>query len=160
MVEWTKICCAVDFSDASCFAMAEATDLARRFGAELTLIHVHELPPGAEVPLDESEIEMISVDLERSLAAWRAEAGRRLGGPAQSKVRVGDPAKELVRFARDTGVDLIVVGSHGDKGLRTLVLGSVAERVIRDAPCPVLVIRQKEITDATFARESARSAAV
>lgn len=158
MAEWTKICCAIDFSDASRLAMAEAADLARRFGAELTLVHVHELPPGADAPVDESEIEVISVDLERSLAAWRAEAARSLGEPVRSRVRVGDPAKEIVRFARDTGVDLIVMGAHGDRGVRALVLGSVAERVTRDAPCPLLVVRPKEKTEGTAEREASRSA--
>ncbi len=160
MAEWNKICCAIDFSEASRLAMAEAADLARRFGGELTLLHVHELPPDAQVPLDESENEVISVDLERSLAAWRAEAARILGEPVRSRVRVGDPAAEIVRFARGTDVDLIVVGAYGDKGVRTLILGSVAERVIRAAPCPVIAIRQKEAREAALASEAAAHAAL
>ncbi len=150
MAEWNKMCCAVDFSDGARFAMAEAAELAQKFDAELVLVHVHEPPLGAEVPLDESALEMISVDLERALAAWRLEAGRRLGEPVRSQVRFGDPAAEIVRFARDAEVDLVVLGSHGSAGFRAGVLGSVAERVVRDAPCPVLVIRPTEIRQAAF----------
>jgi universal stress protein A len=61
--------------------------------------------------------------------------------PRQAKVAVGKPAEEILRLAREEKVDLIVMGTHGHTGLRHLLLGSVAEAVARDAPCPVFPVR-------------------
>lgn len=162
MAEWTRICCAIDFSDACRFAMAEAADLARRFHAQLTLVHVYEPPPPVALDVlapDEQLFGAASVDLERSMAAWRSEAEQRVGARVRSTVRVGEAATEILHFAREDGMDLVVLGSHGGAGLKHLVLGSVAERVVREAPCPVLVIRQREIGEtARGARESAQYA--
>lgn len=72
------------------------------------------------------------------------------------EVVAGDPASEILRRARTHGIDLVVVGTHGRTGLKHLVLGSVAERVVRQAPCPVLVVRSKE----PGAIEAERSGAV
>lgn len=159
MAEWSKMCCAIDFSEACRFAMLEAADLANRFHAQLTLVHVYEPSPPGEVDVlapKEELFEMVSVDLERSLAAWRSEAARRVGASVRSRVRVGDPAEEIVHFAREEGMDLVVLGSHGCKDVgRHVVLGSVAERVVREAPCPVLVIRQKELGEITFVGSTA-----
>jgi universal stress protein A len=69
---------------------------------------------------------------------------------------VGDPAAEIVRWAKGHGPDLLVLGTHGRRGLRRFVLGSVAERVLREAPCPVLVARARKRDDA---REVAAEAA-
>lgn len=162
MAEWTKICCAIDFSDACRFAMAEAADVARRYRAQLTLVHVYEPPPPqpleALAPGDQL-FGVAWVDLARAMAAWRAEAEHRLGARVRSTVRVGGAAAEILSFAREDGMDLIVLGSHGDKGQRHRVLGSVAELVVRGAPCPVLVIREKELGDATrMASEAAEHA--
>jgi nucleotide-binding universal stress UspA family protein len=147
MAEAMKICCAVDFSEASRFAMVEAADLARRFEAELELVHVHELPVAAAADMlvpPRALFELVAVDLERDIAAWRADAERRLGRPVRSKVLAGSPAVEILQHAREECVDLVVVGTHGRTGLKHLVLGSVAERVIRQAPCTVVVVRTKE----------------
>ncbi len=141
-------CCAVDFSDASRFAMAEAADLARRFQAQLTLVHVYEPPSplGADLfaPTEDLFVKL-SIDLERTMAAWRSEAGRRAGAAVRSSVLVGDPVTGILGFARGQQIDLLVVGTHGRTALEHLVQRSVAERVVRQAPCPVLVVRQKEL---------------
>ncbi|ABC81221.1 universal stress protein [Anaeromyxobacter dehalogenans] len=147
MAERMRICCAIDFSEASRFAMVEATDLARRFEAELELVHVHELPVAAATEMlvpPRALFELVAVDLERDIAAWRGDAERRLGRPVRTKVLAGSPAAEILQHARDEGVDLLVVGTHGRTGLKHLVLGSVAERVVRQAPCSVVVVRTKE----------------
>lgn len=143
MPEWKKISCAVDFADPSRVALEEAADLARRFEGELTLVHVLAPPPPAasEVLVSSREIaKMVAEDDAAKLAAWRAEAERRSGRPARSCVLSGDPAAEIVRHALEERCDLVVVGTHGRTGLKRLVLGSVAERVARQAPCPVLVV--------------------
>lgn len=142
-----KICCAVDFSEASRFAMVEAADLARRYDAELELLHVHEVPVSAAADLlvpPRALFELVAVDLERDIAAWRADAERRVGRPVHGKVLAGTPATEILGHAREACVDLLVVGTHGRTGLKHLVLGSVAERVVRQAPCTVVVARTKE----------------
>ncbi len=88
-----------------------------------------------------SEGKAATVELERKLAQWKAKAEDISGGTVSSQLIEGTAGKEIVRFAREGGLDLIVVGTHGRTGVRHLVLGSVAERVVREAHCPVLVAR-------------------
>ncbi len=142
MAAWGKICCAIDFSEPSRFAMQEAADLARRFQAELTLLHVFEppMPSSTEVPLEVLE-KGGTIEMERKIEGWRAEAERLAGRAVHSVVLTGKPAVEVARFARDQFVELLVMASHGRTGIKRLVLGSVCEHVVRDVGCAVLVIR-------------------
>jgi nucleotide-binding universal stress UspA family protein len=78
------------------------------------------------------------------MVPWEEEAARIAGRQVRSTVTPGSPADEIVRFARERATDVVVLGSHGRAGLARLLLGSVAERVVREAPCPVLVIRRRE----------------
>lgn len=147
MSEWSRICCALDFSDTSRLAMARAAEMARHCGAQLTLLHVHQPPSQPTVELlapARALEELATVDLARDLAVWRTEAERIATTAVRMALVEGDPAAEILRYARDHGVDLLVLGTHGRTGLRRLVLGSVAERVVRQAPCPVMVVRPKE----------------
>jgi nucleotide-binding universal stress UspA family protein len=144
---WSKICCAIDFSESSRLALEQAADLAARSGAELTLVHVHVPIPHAALDVLTGAPEGASAaaqELEKLLSQWRADAERLSGRAARVALRSGDPADQLVKFARESGSDLVVVGTHGRRGLRRLVLGSVAERVLRTAPCPVLAVRPTE----------------
>ncbi len=75
------------------------------------------------------------------VAEWRAEATRASGRPVHSTVLGGNPASEIVGYVRERGFDLLVLATHGRTGLARFVLGSVAERVVREATCPVLVVR-------------------
>ncbi|WP_242343778.1 universal stress protein [Anaeromyxobacter terrae] len=146
MSEWKKIGCAVDFSDPARLALAEAVEQARRTGAEVVLVHVHVPPPAnpSDVIISPAEIARMSADeMERTLAGWRADAEKLLGRAVSTATLVGDPAGEIVRWAREHGPDLLVLGTHGRKGIRRFILGSVAERVLREAPCPVLVARAR-----------------
>jgi universal stress protein A len=145
MASWTKICCPVDFSETSRVALEEAAELSRRYHAELSLLHVFE-PPGATAELMVSPPDLIdqtTKDLERKLELWKAEAERHGASPVRALVVTGAPATEIVRFALTAGSDLVVMGTHGRRGLRHLVLGSVAERVVREASCGVLVVRPR-----------------
>ncbi len=126
MLEWKLIGCAVDGSVPSRIAMEQAADLAKRFGADLTLIHVHD-----------------SDEVDEVLARWRTDAQDRAGRNVQLLDLSGDPASEIVRCARERHCDLLLIGTHGRTGMRRLVLGSVAETVIRRAHCPVLVARDE-----------------
>ncbi len=141
---WKRICCAVDFSEPSWVAMEQAADLAGGLRAGLTLVHV--LVPAATAPTDvlvavPTIEEAETRRAEETLEVWRADAESRGAVPVRARVLLGDPAAELARFVEEEGCDLLVVGTHGRTGLSRLVLGSVAERVLRRAPVPVLVVR-------------------
>jgi nucleotide-binding universal stress UspA family protein len=141
---WNRICCAVDFSEPSWIAMEHAAELASRLGADLTLVHVRPPPPPAATDVLVSSRGTSDVDArqaEETLEVWRSDAEARASRPVRAKVLLGDPALEIARFASDSGADLVVLGTHGRSGLSRLLLGSVAERVLRHAPVPVLVIR-------------------
>lgn len=143
MASWKKLCCAVDFSELSRAAMREAAELARRFDGALELLHVHLPPPAAGpdfIPPPDF-VEIASAELEGTMAAWQEEAERVVGRAVHATVLPGSPAEEIVRFTRERGHDLLVVGTHGRRGVQRLLLGSVAERVVREAPCSVLVVR-------------------
>lgn len=144
MTDWKRICCAIDFGEPSRVAMEQAADLARRFEAELVLVHVVVPPPPAasDVLVSSRGVATVAAEEhERTLEEWRAEAERRAGRPARSRVLSGAPAAEILRHAREEGCDLLVIGTHGRTGISRLVLGSVAARVARESPCPVLVVR-------------------
>ncbi len=146
MAAWNKICCAVDFSEPSRFAMLEAADLAKRFGANLALVHVYEAPPTiSSVP---EVLEQAKREMDRKMESWRAEAERLAGRPVQAEVVAGEAAAEIVRFAKERFMELVVLATHGRTGVKHLVLGSVAEKVVRQADCEVLVVRRPAVPDA------------
>ena len=133
-----------DFSPASDRALDVAMDIARMTGAALELLHVDPatiwvLPPPGDVvagPVDLSESLATSVmQLEATIARVRG-AGLVCTGVSQA----GKPDAEIVDHARSRGAGLIVVGSHGRTGVSHLLAGSVAEKVVRHAPCPILVV--------------------
>jgi nucleotide-binding universal stress UspA family protein len=144
MLEWRRICCPIDFSDASHHALRGAAELARRFGSELTLLFVYELPSTAPESLTLSPQDVLQAVLreyDRRLGEWKARAEHLCGCPVMTHLEVGTPAKEILRFVRDGRFDLVVMGTHGRTGLRHVVFGSVAEKVVRHAACPVLTLR-------------------
>lgn len=139
-----SILCPMDFSELSRRALQHAVMLARWYGAELTLAHVYPfmavmggdalyLPSG--LPLDASTRERLTSELES--AAGRARAA---GVKVVSTLLEGDPAEEILRHARTAPADLIVMGTHGRRGLDRWVLGSVAGRVVHKARCAVLTV--------------------
>ncbi len=141
MLAWLEIVCALDFSESSRSTLEHAAEIARRFGAGLTLVHVWRgaRPAGERIPTAppaEQESE-----LGRKLEDWRREAERLAGRPVRAALAAGSPAAEVARFAADAKADLVVVGTRGRKRLERAVLGSVAEGIVRNAPCAVLVAR-------------------
>jgi nucleotide-binding universal stress UspA family protein len=144
-VSWKKICCPVDFSRESRIAMEEAAFLAWRLDGRVTLVHVSELPvpPAATEMLAPPETFVLgAVDLDRKLNLWRDDAEGIAGTPVDVALLSGAPAVEITRFARDGGHDVIVMGTRGEKEREHLDLGSVAQAVVRDAPCTVVVVRR------------------
>lgn len=143
--DWKRICCPIDFSDASRAAMEVAADLARRNGATLHLLHAYPIPgytfPDGSVVASPKMMQELDEGAKRHLEEWRDEAVR-LGAPTVDVVKaIGEPAAEIVSYAAAQGVDLLVLGTHGRSGLEHALMGSIAERVVRKARCPVLTVR-------------------
>jgi universal stress protein A len=142
-MRYAKILCPVDFSEPSREALVAAADLARTFDASLTLVHVYQLPLAAvpEMSVDPELYGMMGKRADEELARLTQEA-LGLGVRRVESTRLEGVAWDvIVKLARDGRVDLVVMGTHGRTGLRHALLGSVAERVVRHASCPVLVVR-------------------
>lgn len=142
----SRILVPIDFSECSRKALQYALPLARQHAASVILLHV--VPPahgGSEYigfNFAEMEAKLIAAG-EKDLAqlALDASCGQ---VPTGAFVRVGQPADEIVGLARSLPADLIVISTHGQTGLRHVLLGSVAEHVVQRAPCPVFVVRERE----------------
>ena len=141
----------IDFSADANQALAYAIDLASKLGARLTLLHVMQSPPrgGADmdvtVPHAYSQfIQHLEAEVAHSMQACleRVTAG---GLEGEIAVVHGVPFQEILDTAKKQQVDLIIMGTHGRTGLQHVLMGSVAEKVVRLAPCPVLVVRQPTI---------------
>lgn len=135
-----RILVPVDFSTCSNKALQYALPFARQFKADVVLLHV--VVPHPAVP------ELGPVDME-AMSDGRAELDTltekvRARNRCTALLRVGDPAREIVEAARESGADLIILSTHGRTGLAHVLLGSTAERVVRHARCPVLVVRERE----------------
>jgi nucleotide-binding universal stress UspA family protein len=130
-VAWNKIVCPVDFSDESRAALRVAADLAKRFGATLTLMHAH----GRHTHIaDEQHRETGSLD------KWKVDAEALGAAPVSIASIPGDPRAAIVEYAQTNGFDLIVMGTHGRTGRARLLIGSVAENVVRSSRVPVLTV--------------------
>lgn len=139
---------AVDFSDASVAAAKEALKLAAAFDAKVVALHVIHDP--AEAPgfysskkagkkvyrnMEEAAGKMMAAFVDKHLAKWKK---------LEARVLPGIPGDEIVRLAAEEKADLVVIGTRGHSGLKRLLLGSVADRVIRACPCPVLAVHGDE----------------
>jgi len=145
---FTRILVATDFSAQSERAWTTARRLARALGADLTLVHVFgEGVLYSEGVLSSAHVRAVFASArewaEKTLGEW-ADAGRHDGVSVETSLRTGVPHAEIVAAAREMRADLIVVGTHGRGGLDRVLLGSVAERVLRLAPCPVLAVREPD----------------
>jgi nucleotide-binding universal stress UspA family protein len=144
MPAWKRICCAIDFSPVSRAAMESASELARRFDAELVLLHVDDRPPAPNardtlVPV--ASIEQGSFFLERQLDEWTGVAERLTGRAVRRELLQGSPSERIVQYAATQRADAVVVGTHGRTGADRFVFGSVAQAVVRDASCSVIVVK-------------------
>jgi nucleotide-binding universal stress UspA family protein len=142
-----QILCPVDFSDFSDYAMRYAALLAQKFEAHLTLLHVV-APILVPLPGDALVPPMRQADLADIADACRERLTRTAGDLAEKGIAVacqvtsGVPYLEILRMAEELHADMIVMGTHGRSGLVHLMIGSVAERVVRKAPCAVLTVKR------------------
>lgn len=144
-MESPKVLCAIDFSEGAREALRAAVELAQQSHATLVLAHVIEPPlwvhePTVHLPGDRRAGELAAAEAE--LTAWRDEA-RKLGArEVVTTMPSGVAWDRLVTLAReDPAIRVIVTGTHGRTGVSRAVIGSTAERVVRHAPCSVLVVR-------------------
>ena len=131
---------ATDFSTASDAALPHAETLAKSSGARLLIVHVEEPPlayGGGELYYGLPE-----PSSERILAMLEDVRPKDPAVPFAHRLTMGDPAGEIVKIAEDERAELIVLGTHGRTGMTRLLMGSVAEAIVRRAPCPVLVYRE------------------
>jgi nucleotide-binding universal stress UspA family protein len=151
--EFTRILVPVDFSGESGRAIEYAVALAKKVGGTIELLHVVEDPIASGAWGAEAYV----MNVPELLAELVEEATRRLGSikagcdqsvPMGTRVVTGPPARSIAAIAEAERPDVIVMGTHGRTGLSHLVLGSVAERVVRTAPCPVLTVRAERVSDA------------
>ncbi len=129
-----------DFSTASDAALAHAEALAKSMGARLLIVHVEEPPlayGGGELYYGLPE-----PDSERILKMLEDVRPLDPAVPFTHRLTMGDPAGEIVRIAADEQAEMIVLGTHGRTGVVRLLMGSVAEAIVRRAPCPVLIYRE------------------
>jgi len=145
-VELHKILVPVDFSEHSKRAFKEAVGLAKRCGAELHLLHCYQpYPVGVGAPpydvvVPESFEKAVREGAQALLVEWSRKATAE-GVKVEQHLSVGPASVGIVELARALGADLIVMGTRGLTGLKHVLLGSVAERTIRIAPCPVLTVK-------------------
>ena len=142
-----KILVPTDFSDTSKKAVQYALRFAEQFGCEIALLYVVEpatpmigAPLAFEPCAEKDEFSMA----EKDLAVLAAEAHTQGTHSVSSFVRVGHAPNEITKTAKKLDVDLIIISTHGYTNWRHLCIGSTADRVVRTAPCPVLVVREKE----------------
>ena len=144
MIDLKRILVPTDFSETSEAALRYGVELARRFKARLYLLHVPEHPgqaAAAEYPI--GIFETMQNAAHDRLWHLLSDAETRELKP-ECAMRIGAPADEIVRHAREHEVDLIVMGTHGRQGIARVLIGSVAETVVRKAPCPVLTVHHPE----------------
>jgi universal stress protein A len=147
-----KLLFPTDFSHTGDAALALATTLARERGATLLIVHVEEPPAaygGGEMYYGMPD--PVTEDLRTML---KEVVPPDATVPYEHRLITGDPASAITRLAKEESVELIVMGTHGRTGLMRLLMGSVAEAVVRRAPCPVLTLRQPGESQAAPASKS------
>jgi nucleotide-binding universal stress UspA family protein len=151
MAGFTRILVPTDFSETADAALTYAKEIAERFGASIRLVHVFDDPfvnsvfsPDVYAPVPQTLREAVLRDVRSRLAERLTSAEKaRFGGDAD--ILTGVTVNAIIDDANVHHVDLIVMGTHGRRGISHAVLGSVAERVVRTAPCPVLTVRHPKL---------------
>ncbi|MCC7034990.1 MAG: universal stress protein [Acidobacteria bacterium] len=149
MIALKHVMVPTDFSETSGIALKYGKAFAEAFGATLHVVHIIEEPYGQPWAVEAYGFSLAALQDE-----WIKEAKGRMETILTAEERaslkavtttvLGHPVMEIQRYAKDNGIDLIVMGTHGRGPLGHVVMGSVAERIVRKAPCPVLTVRAPE----------------
>jgi nucleotide-binding universal stress UspA family protein len=131
-----------DFSDTADAALVYALDLAEKLGARITIVHTYEIPAYGfpEGPAMTADMVLQIENAAQTALNGVAERSGRPGIQVDAVLRRGPAWSEIDAVAKETNADLIVIGTHGRRGVVRALLGSVAEKVVRTAPCPVLTV--------------------
>ena len=151
MIALKQILVASDFSEPSTAALAYGRELARSFGAALTVLHIADDTMSRAYGIDggvlltdpglQRQLEADALIMVNALIADEERVQLKARGVVLSSTA---PAAAIVSYAHESNIDLIVMGTHGRSGIAHLLMGSVAERVVQTAPCPVLTVRHPE----------------
>jgi universal stress protein A len=148
MIQIERVLLPTDFSESAHHALTYALSFTQKFGAELYLLHVVEvLPSGYAGELFPSAMGQVVDEIHgyaRAELEKLAVEARRGGSVVHERLARGKAAAEIIRIAREDRIDLVVIGTHGRGGLSHALFGSTTERVVRKAPCPVLICRAAE----------------
>ena len=141
-----RILCAVDFSETSLEAFRRAAEMARRFASSLYVLHVIEARPVVQALIGVDAVGEMAVELEEKATAAleslvESSASDLEGVRVSLEVTAGRAFAEILNHAHDWSADLIALGAKGATALEQIVVGSTAERVMKDAPCSVLIVR-------------------
>jgi nucleotide-binding universal stress UspA family protein len=144
-MEIKRILFPTDFSEGSSHALDYAIDMAKRYGAKLYFVHViYDIVKTAGWYVPHTSMDEMYKDIEKGaekeLSRFGLEELRSLKGVERSVLK-GVPHTEIVKYAKDNKIDLIIMGTHGRKGVGRILFGSTASQVVRYAPCPVLAVR-------------------
>lgn len=147
MNKFNKILIPTDGSENTKAAIAQGLELARVMGAEVTALYVVDQASFVNFPMDATVVSIYSLLEKEGKEAvdFVVNEGAKVGVKVEAKVVEGNPAKKIVDEAEN--YDLVVMGTLGRTGISKLLLGSVAERVVRFAPCPVLVVRSEPVAE-------------
>jgi universal stress protein A len=144
----------IDFSEHSKKTVKYATSFAVRYHATVRLLHVFQIPDYAVTQYEyrqqgcaqlKNQVDIAEEDARENLEAFENELLNQ-GMNVKAYLRVGYPFEEIILMANDPDIDLIIIGSRGSSGIRRLLLGSTAERVVEHAPCPVLVVKERYLS--------------
>lgn len=148
MVNLKKILFPTDFSEYSAVAQDYCISIAKKFDAQIYILHV------IEIFLPDPDYLSIYGDIDKLYKEFEAEAKKYMTQlvndkqfaslKLQSHITIGKPFLEIIKYAKETNIDLIVMGSHGKSGLNHILFGSTADKVVTKAPCPVLTVKHPE----------------
>lgn len=142
-----KILVPVDFSDHSRRALETGAEFAKSFGATVHLLHCYQVPPVGVSPYGVVVPESFDREVREAAARMANEWREKLdaaGVKSEVSLSAGSPALAISEAAKELGVDLIIMGTRGLSGFKHMLLGSVAERTLRTAPCPVLTVKDPD----------------
>jgi nucleotide-binding universal stress UspA family protein len=147
-MKFKSILLPTDFSDESLYALSYAADLARLFNAKLYILHViYDIEKASNLHIPHPSITELYKDLEsqakKNLESFGIDIREDLKD-TETVVLRGIPYEEIIKFAQGKNIDLIIIGTLPKSGIERFFVGSTTQRVIRNAPCPVLVVTKKQ----------------